>query len=147
MGSAGASSKFIKGTSKVDKPLYHPDTQNTNQRSYWVLPPPQKQLDNNYNMVIYIALNRPPNIGCYWVGAVPKILRRFLQVSEDSQSCPKKIAWMLLSQSQVSAIHPRNLDPTDTDSQEFGKCSYKVERLPWNLVSLPPQLPRQLPKP
>ena len=40
----------------------------------WVLPPPQQQLDNNYNMdiYIYVALNRTPNIDCYWVGAVPK---------------------------------------------------------------------------
>ena len=34
----------------------------------WVLPP----LDKHFNMVIYIALNRTPNIDCYWVGAVPK---------------------------------------------------------------------------
>ena len=34
----------------------------------------QEQLDNNYNMVIYIALNRTPNIDCYWAGAVPNLI-------------------------------------------------------------------------
>ena len=36
----------------------------------WVLPP----LSNSWIIVIiwlYIALNRTPNIDCYWVGAVP----------------------------------------------------------------------------
>ena len=35
--------------------------------------PAQQQLDNKYSMVIHIALNRTPNIDCYWVGAVPKV--------------------------------------------------------------------------
>ena len=37
----------------------------------WVLPP----VSNSWKIVIiglYIALNRTPNIDCYWVGAVPK---------------------------------------------------------------------------
>ena len=37
----------------------------------WVLPP----LSNSWIIVIirlYIALNRTPNIDCYWAGAVPK---------------------------------------------------------------------------
>ena len=34
--------------------------------------PTQKQLDNDYNMVmLYVAFNRTPNIDCDWVGAVP----------------------------------------------------------------------------
>ena len=38
----------------------------------WVLPP----LSNSWMIFIvwlYIALNRTPNIDCYWVGAVPKV--------------------------------------------------------------------------
>ena len=38
----------------------------------WVLPP----LSNSWIISIiwlYIALNRTPNIDCYWVGAVPNI--------------------------------------------------------------------------
>ena len=37
---------------------------------HWVLPP----LSNSWIIIIiwlYIALNRTPNIDCYWVGAVP----------------------------------------------------------------------------
>ena len=37
----------------------------------WVLPP----LSNSWIMTViwlYIALNRTPNVDCYWVGAVPK---------------------------------------------------------------------------
>ena len=37
----------------------------------WVLPP----LSNSWIIIrvrLYIALNRTPNIDCYWVGAVPK---------------------------------------------------------------------------
>ena len=36
----------------------------------WILPP----LSNSWIITIiwlYIALNRTPNIDCYWVGAVP----------------------------------------------------------------------------
>ena len=39
---------------------------------FWMLPP----LSNSWITVIiwlYIALNRTPNIDCYWVGAVPKV--------------------------------------------------------------------------
>ena len=39
----------------------------------WVLPP----LSNSWIIRIiwlYIALTRTPNIDCYWVGAVPKVL-------------------------------------------------------------------------
>ena len=39
----------------------------------WVLPP----LSNSWIITIiwlYIALTRTPNIDCYWVGAVPKVL-------------------------------------------------------------------------
>ena len=35
--------------------------------------PTQQQLDNKYNMVMYIALNSTPNIDCPWVEAVPKV--------------------------------------------------------------------------
>ena len=38
----------------------------------WALPP----LSNSWITIIiwlYIALNRTPNIDCYWVGAVPKL--------------------------------------------------------------------------
>ena len=38
----------------------------------WVLPP----FSNSWIIIIaglFIALNRTPNIECYWVGAVPKI--------------------------------------------------------------------------
>ena len=38
----------------------------------WVLPP----LSNSWiiNIIwLYIALNRTPNIDCYWVGAVPEV--------------------------------------------------------------------------
>ena len=38
----------------------------------WILPP----LSNSWVILIiwlYIALNRTPNIDCYWVGAVPKL--------------------------------------------------------------------------
>ena len=38
----------------------------------WVLPP----LSNSWIISIislYIALNRTPNINCYWVGAVPNL--------------------------------------------------------------------------
>ena len=38
----------------------------------WVLPP----LSNSWIILIiwcYIALNRTPNIHCYWVGAVPNL--------------------------------------------------------------------------
>ena len=38
----------------------------------WVLPPPS----NSWIIIIiwlYIALNRTPNIDCYWVGAVRKV--------------------------------------------------------------------------
>ena len=38
----------------------------------WVLPP----LTNSWIIImisLYIALNRTPNIDCYWVGAVPKV--------------------------------------------------------------------------
>ena len=38
----------------------------------WVLPP----LSNNWIIVLiwlYMALNRTPNIDCYWVEAVPKL--------------------------------------------------------------------------
>ena len=38
----------------------------------WVLPP----LSNSWMITIiwlYIALNKAPNIDCYWVGAVPKV--------------------------------------------------------------------------
>ena len=38
---------------------------------HWVLPP----LSNSWIIDIfwlYIALNRNPNVDCYWVGAVPK---------------------------------------------------------------------------
>ena len=38
-----------------------------------VLPPTQKQLDSNYNIVTCSPLNRTPNIDCCWVGAVPKV--------------------------------------------------------------------------
>ena len=39
---------------------------------FWVLPP----LSNSRIIIIiwlYIALNRTPNIDCYWVGAVPNV--------------------------------------------------------------------------
>ena len=39
---------------------------------YWVLPP----LSNSWIINIlelHIALNRTPNIDCYWVGAVPNV--------------------------------------------------------------------------
>ena len=39
---------------------------------FWVLPP----LSNSWRIIIiwlYIALNRTPNVDCYWVGAVPKL--------------------------------------------------------------------------
>ena len=42
------------------------------QGLFWVLPP----LSNSWiiNVIsLYIALNRTPNIDCYWVGAVPKV--------------------------------------------------------------------------
>ena len=42
--------------------------------SSWVLPP----LSNSWIIIIvwlYIALNRTPNIDCYWVGAVPKLVQ------------------------------------------------------------------------
>ena len=42
----------------------------------WVLPP----LSNSWITIIiwlYIALNRTPNIDCYWVGAVPNLYPRF----------------------------------------------------------------------
>ena len=38
----------------------------------WVLPP----LTNSWiinRIWLYIALNRTPNIDCYWVGAAPKV--------------------------------------------------------------------------
>ena len=40
--------------------------------------PPQQQLDKEFIIGLYIALNRTPNIDCYWVGAVPKF--KVLQV-------------------------------------------------------------------
>ena len=39
----------------------------------WVLPP----LSNSWIIILiwlYIALNRTPNIDCYWVGAVPNCI-------------------------------------------------------------------------
>ena len=39
----------------------------------WILPP----LSNSWIIItvwLYIALNRTPNIDCYWVGAVPKVM-------------------------------------------------------------------------
>ena len=41
--------------------------------NHWVLPP----LSNSWIIIIiwlYTALNRTPNIDCYWVGAVPKLI-------------------------------------------------------------------------
>ena len=41
--------------------------------SSWVLPPLSNSwIINILWLYIYIALNRTPNIDCYWVGAVPK---------------------------------------------------------------------------
>ena len=39
--------------------------------SGWILPP----LSNSWIIItiwLYIALNKTPNLDCYWVGAVPK---------------------------------------------------------------------------
>ena len=38
----------------------------------WILPP----LSNSwmiFSIWLYIALNRTPNMDCYWMGAVPKV--------------------------------------------------------------------------
>ena len=46
----------------------------------WVLPP----LSNGWIIIViwlYIALNRTPNIDCYWVGAVPKVCLTFPVIS------------------------------------------------------------------
>ena len=58
---------LILGSPQVWEPL----GAQTNYISAWVLPP----LSNSWLLIIvwlYIALNRTPNIDCYWVGAVPK---------------------------------------------------------------------------
>ena len=49
----------------------------------WVLP----RLSNSWITSIiwlYIALNRTRNIDCYWVGAVPKVIVLFWDVSDCS---------------------------------------------------------------
>ena len=40
---------------------------------FWILLPLSNSWIIMYNMVIYIALNRTPNMDCYWVGAVPNV--------------------------------------------------------------------------
>ena len=53
----------------------------------WVLP----HLSNSWIMHViwvYIALNRTPNIDCYWVGAVPKIYLGSRVVAEEPPTCP-----------------------------------------------------------
>ena len=49
-----------------------PQTLDAKYHVAWVLPP----LSNSWITIIiwlHIALNRTPNIDCYWVGAVPKV--------------------------------------------------------------------------
>ena len=50
-------------------------------------------LSNSWIIIIwlYIALNRTPNIDCYWVGAVPNIFAgRSLALSHESRAPPAK---------------------------------------------------------
>ena len=64
--------KVLESASKAEGPILGAHTSNLIKGSRWVLPP----LSNSWMLIIiqlYIALNRTPNVDCYWGGAVPKV--------------------------------------------------------------------------
>ena len=72
----------------------------------WVLPP----LSNSWIISIiwlYIALNRTPNIDCYWGGAVPNACVRFGHLTVEE-------AWPSSSEDPLClpyCLDPKNLSP------------------------------------